>query len=95
MLRGRRTQSGLSTDNGPTPTSSSRYSQFSVESFAWLTDDSPPVAGAVDALFSDASRESQIAELKRNLFVSRYKCATSMVDAAITRGELPTDVDVR
>jgi AcrR family transcriptional regulator len=61
----------------------------------FLTNDSPRVAGAVRALFSDAAREPQIAELKRNLFATRYQEAASMVDAAITRGELPTDVDVR
>ena len=60
-----------------------------------LTNDSPRVAGVVRALFSDAAREPQIAELRRNLFASRYREGASMVDAATTRGELPADVDVR
>jgi AcrR family transcriptional regulator len=61
----------------------------------FLTNDSPTVAGVVRALFSDAAREPLIAELKRNLFASRYQEAASMVDSAIKRGELPADVDVR
>jgi AcrR family transcriptional regulator len=61
----------------------------------FLTNDSLRVAGVVRALFSDAAREPLIAELKRNFFASRYQEAASMVDAAIKRGELPTDVDVR
>jgi|SRR5271163_2745916 len=60
-----------------------------------LTDDSPTVAGALRALFSDAAREPQIGELKRNFFARRDRDAASMVDAAIKLGELPTDVDVR
>jgi AcrR family transcriptional regulator len=61
----------------------------------FLTNDSPSVAGTVRALFSDAAHEPQIAELKRNIFSGRYQEAASMVDAAIKRGELPADVDVR
>jgi AcrR family transcriptional regulator len=61
----------------------------------FLTNDSPRVAGVVRALFSDAAREPLVAELKRNLFASRYQDAASMVDAAIERGELAPDVDVR
>jgi AcrR family transcriptional regulator len=61
----------------------------------FLTNDSPRVAGVVRALFSDAAREPLVAELKRNLFASRYQDAASMVDAAIERGELAADVDVR
>ncbi|MGO8962433.1 TetR/AcrR family transcriptional regulator [Mycobacterium sp.] len=61
----------------------------------FLTNDSPAVAGTVRALFSDAAREPQIAELKRKFFASRYREAARMVDAAIKRAELPADVDVR
>jgi AcrR family transcriptional regulator len=61
----------------------------------FLNNDSPAVAGMVRALFSDAAREPQIAELKRTFFASRYREAASMVDAAIKRAELPADVDVR
>jgi AcrR family transcriptional regulator len=61
----------------------------------FLNNDSPAVAGMVRALFSDAAREPQIAELKRTFFASRYQEAASMVDAAIKRAELPADVDVR
>jgi AcrR family transcriptional regulator len=61
----------------------------------FLANDEPRVAGVVRALFSDAVYEPQFAELKRNLFAGRYQDAASMVDAAIKRGELPADVDVR
>jgi AcrR family transcriptional regulator len=61
----------------------------------FLTDDSPEVAGVAHALFSDASREPLIATLKRDFFASRYEEAADMVDAAITHGSLPVDVDVR
>jgi AcrR family transcriptional regulator len=61
----------------------------------FLTDASPEVAGVSRALFSDASREQLIAELKRDFFASRYQEAVSMVDAAIKHGALPADVDVR
>ena len=54
-----------------------------------------PANGTERALFSDAAREPLVAELKRNLFASRYQDAASMVDAAIERGELAADVDVR
>jgi len=60
-----------------------------------LTNDSPRVAGAVHALFSDAARETPIAELKRNLFARRYQMAANMVDSAIKRGELTAGVEVR
>jgi AcrR family transcriptional regulator len=61
----------------------------------FLTNESSAVAGVVRALFSDAAYEPQVAELKRNLFASRHQAATSMVDAAAERGELPADVDSR
>ena len=61
----------------------------------FLIDDSPAVAGVVRALFSDAAREPLIAELRRNFFANRYQEAAGMVDAAITQGQLPDDVDVR
>ena len=61
----------------------------------FLTDDSPTVAGVARALFSDASRGPLIAELKRDFFATRYQEAASMVDAAITHGSLPADIDVR
>lgn len=60
-----------------------------------LTSDSPMVAGAVNALFSDAAHDPQIAELKRNLYARRYQEADSIVTAAVERGELPPDTDVR
>ncbi|MGD1172287.1 TetR/AcrR family transcriptional regulator [Mycobacterium seoulense] len=61
----------------------------------FLTSDSPAVAGIVRALFSDAAQEPLIADLKREFFANRYEGAATMVDAAIARGELPADVDVR
>jgi AcrR family transcriptional regulator len=61
----------------------------------FLTNDSSAVAGMVRALFSDAAREPQIAELKRTFFAGRHREAASMVDAAIKQGELPADTDSR
>ena len=61
----------------------------------FLTNDSSAVAGTVRALFSDAAREPQIAELKRKFFASRHREAASMVDAAIKQGELPAHTDSR
>jgi len=61
----------------------------------FLTNDSSAVAGTVRALFSDAAREPQIAQLKRTFFAGRHREAANMVDAAIKQGELPADVDSR
>ncbi len=61
----------------------------------FLTSDAPALAGIVRALFSDAGQEPLIADLKRAFFASRYEGAAAMVEAAIARGELPADVDVR
>jgi AcrR family transcriptional regulator len=61
----------------------------------FLTNDSPSIAGTRRALFSDAAQEPLIAELKRDFFARRHEAATSMVSAAIDRGELPGDVDSR
>lgn len=61
----------------------------------FLTSDSPALAGIVRAMFSDAAQEPLIAGLKRDFFASRYEGAAGMVEAAIARGELPADVDVR
>jgi AcrR family transcriptional regulator len=61
----------------------------------FLTNDSPTVVGVVLALFSDAAREPQIAELRRDFFARRHQGGASMVDAAVKRGELPADVDAR
>jgi len=61
----------------------------------FLTNDSSTIAGVVRALFSDAAREPQIAELKRTFFASRHREAASLVEAAVKRGELPADTDSR
>lgn len=61
----------------------------------FMASDSPTLAGIVRALFSDAAREPLIADLKREFFAGRYAGGAAMVEAAIERGELPADVDVR
>lgn len=61
----------------------------------FLTSDVPALAGIVRALFSDAAQEPLIADLKREFFANRYEGAAAMVEAAVARGELPADVDVR
>jgi AcrR family transcriptional regulator len=60
-----------------------------------LTSDSPLVAGAVRALFSEAAHDPRIAALKRDLYARRHREARAMVDAAIERAELPADTDPR
>jgi AcrR family transcriptional regulator len=52
-------------------------------------------SAAARALFSDAARSPQIAEVKRNLFAERHKLAAPLVERAIHRGELPADTDPR
>ena len=60
-----------------------------------LTNRTPPVAGVVRALFSDAANDPAVAEIKRNLLANRHQAAASMVDAARERGEFPPDADSR
>lgn len=60
-----------------------------------LTDDSPLIAGAVRALFSDVSLDSPVAALKQELYAARYRQAEGMVAAGIERGELPAGTDAR
>ncbi|MFE3058555.1 TetR/AcrR family transcriptional regulator [Nocardia sp. NPDC059239] len=60
-----------------------------------LTSDDPSVAGAIRTLFSDAANDPRIADLKRDLYAGRYRAAETIVTAAVDRGELPGDTDVR
>jgi AcrR family transcriptional regulator len=61
----------------------------------WIVDVLTSEVGAavVAVLFSDAARLPEIAKIKRDFFVARYKLAAPMVERAIRRGELPTDTD--
>jgi AcrR family transcriptional regulator len=50
---------------------------------------------AAPALFSDAARVPQIAQIKQDLFAGRHKLAAPIAERAIRRGELPADTDPR
>jgi AcrR family transcriptional regulator len=50
---------------------------------------------AASALFSDATRAPQVAEIKRALLAGRHKLAAPIAERAIQRGELPAGTDPR
>ncbi|GAB17335.1 putative TetR family transcriptional regulator [Gordonia effusa NBRC 100432] len=60
-----------------------------------LDSDSPPVAGAVRTLFSEAIGHPAIAQLRHEFFARRHEDAQLMVAAAIDHGQLPSDTDAR
>lgn len=60
-----------------------------------LTSTDPLLAGVVRVLFSEASHDSRIAELKRDLYARRYAELRAVVRSAIARAQLPADTDVR
>ena len=76
-------------DTGSVETDLRQYAQALI---GWLT--SPLGRAVLGATISDAARaEPEIAEIERRFYVDRLQRARAMIARAVTRGELPGDID--